>query len=242
VRRHPELPIYYHRCQTKYFNFKSKEPSFQKAFHQKDDLKEGASKKKTLARLAIQNPLIRSMKISKKQSLSDAIVGLFKSHPLPFTLIESTHFQALFKIVDTNLPIANCLTLASRILDQGNEMQEKIKKLLSSDEVLDIHLSTDLWHSLGEGAPNHYIAVIISFVDQRFEFNEILLTFSEFNVQHNAANLANSIFSLLGEYQILKELTDVTTDGAVNNFSRMHELERLMKNTNLTAEKIRSLD
>jgi hypothetical protein len=144
----------------------------------KDDLKEGASKKRALARLAknsIRKLLLRSMKISKTQRLSDAIVRLFKSHPHPFRLIESPHFRELFKILETNIPIANRITLANRILDQGNEMQERIKELLASEQVLNIHLSTDLWHSPGDGS--YYIAVIISFVDRKFEFNEILHTF-----------------------------------------------------------------
>jgi hypothetical protein len=171
------------------------------------------------------------MKISKTQRLSDAIVRLFKSHPLPFTLIESLHFQELFKILETNIPIANRVTLANRILDQGNEMQERIKELLASEEVLNIHLSTDLWHSPGDRS--HYIAVIIGFVDRKFEFNEILLTFAKFNIQHTGANLANGLFSLIEEYQVLNKLTGVTTDGAANNLSMMNELERLYEDYKL---------
>jgi hypothetical protein len=159
----------------------------------------------------ILNQIQKSNVKSRKTRTEEALLDLFGDGSLPFSLIENMKFQKLFEINDIALPLKSRATLSRKLRDRGDEIEKRIKALLSSKECLSLHLALDLWQSPSK---RHSLSVIGSYVDEGFQKKEVLLAFSHFNEMHTGENLAHAVFSLLAEFGVTGKLTGITSDGA----------------------------
>jgi hypothetical protein len=170
--------------------------------------------------------IVASTVKTKNIRFQETLLGLFASHPVPFSLVESPKFQRLFEIYNINLPIRNHHSLSTKLKERGFEIEQKIKELLSSDECISLHLQLDLWQSSSDRG--HYICLIDSFVDSSCTFKEVLLSFSKSSLEHSGEQIANAIMAVLVEHNVASKVIAVTTDGAANNLSMMTYLQELL--------------
>jgi hypothetical protein len=171
--------------------------------------------------------IVASTVKTKNTRFQETLLDLFASHPVPFSLIESPKFQRLFEIYNINLPIKNRHSLSTKLKERGFEIEQKVKDLLNSDECISLHLQLDLWQSPSDRG--HYISLIGSFVDSSYSFQEVLLSFSKFSLEHSGEQIANAIMAVLVEYNVASKILAVTTDSAANNIRMMTYLQELLE-------------
>jgi hypothetical protein len=142
-------------------------------------------------------------------------------------MIENKDFENNYLVNGISLPFKSRTTLSNKLRERGAVIEAEVKEILLSDQVVSIHLQTDLWQSPSK---KHFISLIGTFVDKSFAYREVLLSFCEFGSQHTGQNIARAIFAILEEYKITSKLTGITTDGASNNINMMAELDNLYRN------------
>jgi hypothetical protein len=155
----------------------------------------------------ILNQIQKSNVKSKKTRTEEALIDLFGDGFLPFSLTENMKFLKPFEINDIALPLKSRATLSTKLRDGGDEIERRIKALLSSKKCLSLHLMLGLWQSPSK---RHFLSVIGSYVDEGFQKKEVLLTFSHFNEMHTGENLAHALYSLLAEFGVTGKLRGIT--------------------------------
>jgi hypothetical protein len=155
---------------------------------------------------------------------------------------ESKDFENTYLVNGISLPFKSRTTLSNKLRERDAIVEAEVKEVLLSDQVVSIHLQTDLWQSPSK---KHFISLIGTFVDKSFDksfaYREVLLYFCEFGSQHTGQNIARAIFAILEEYKITSKLTGITTDGAPNNINMMTELDNLIYIEIIELRKVRML-
>ena len=108
--------------------------------------------------------------------------------------------------------------------------QESILKKLPSDAKLSIAL--DCWTSPFQQA---FMAITGYFIDDEWNYREVLLGFEPIHGSHTGAHLSETLFSLLERHQITKRVLSVTTDNASNNETLMTHLLESIASSDLGA-------
>jgi hypothetical protein len=195
----------------------------------KEDLEGSATHEELLGRVS-KNIIIDSLKKSnddsRKAKFTKSLLTLFGNNPIPFKMIENKDFENTYLVNGISLPFKSRATLPNKLRERGAIVEAEVKEILLSDQVVSIHLQTDLWQSPSK---KHFISLIGTFVDKSFAYREVLLSFCEFCSQHTGQNIARAIFAILEEYKITSKLTGITTDGASNNINMMTELDNLYR-------------
>lgn len=97
--------------------------------------------------------------------------------------------------------------------------QQKLLSDLSTGAKLSIAL--DCWNSPFQQA---FMAIKGYFVDQKWDYHEILLGFMPIHGQHTGAHLAEILLEVLQEHQIVDRVIAITTDNASNNKTMVDSL------------------
>ena len=112
--------------------------------------------------------------------------------------------------------IPSAKVMRRQLRDLVRENQKSILQRLPSGAKLSLAL--DCWTSPFKQA---FIAITGYFLDEDWEYNEILLRFEHLHGSHSGASLSEVLFKLLQEYQITDRVLTVTTDNASNNVTLM---------------------
>jgi len=94
---------------------------------------------------------------------------------------------------------------------------EKIKV-----EAKSVSITTDMWTSRsGQG----YIGVTCSYIDEKFNLNEVTLTVNHVRYPHTAQHITDSLEEILDEWNLREKVFTITTDNAAN-------MKKAIKNMN----------
>ena len=155
---------------------------------------------------------------------------------LPFLFLEHPEFRDLLSYVRLapSMPeVPSAKVMRRQLRDLVREQQRNILQTLPSSAKLSLAL--DCWTSPFRQA---FMAVTGYFLDQHWEYREILLGFEHLHGVHSGANLSKVLFELLQEHQITDRVLSVTTDNASNNKTLITSIqeatESLKSNDNIT--------
>jgi hypothetical protein len=142
---------------------------------------------------------------------------------MAFTVIENAELRRLLKMLKAPLSIQvmSRRTLTNRIQGIAAQEQDKLKNILA--DVTSISLTFDIWTSVNQ-VP--YLCVFFHGSTNEFKYIEGLLGFIECGTDHRGINLADQIYKLMKQYNILGKLIAVCADSASNNNTLTQELQR----------------
>src|ERR1700712_326274 len=110
-------------------------------------------------------------------------------------------------------------TARRRLQSMVQADQQKILSLLPPEAKLSIAL--DCWTSPFQQA---FMAITGYFVDQDWNYHEILLGFLPIHGQHTGAHLSETLLELLQQHDIVNRVIAITTDNASNNKTLVENL------------------
>lgn len=134
---------------------------------------------------------------------------------LPFQLVEHPEFHGLLemaRLAPSRLEIPSAQTVRRHLQEIVQERQQNLLQTLPPNAKLSIAL--DCWTSPFQQA---FMAVTSYFIDQEWNYRELLLGFEPLHGTHTGANLSAVLFELLQQHQIEDRVLAVTTDNASNN-------------------------
>lgn len=151
---------------------------------------------------------------------------------LPFRLIEHPEFHRLIRMAQSapTFPhIPSPRTIRRRLQTSVEDKQKGVLRKLPSNAKLSIAL--DCWTSPFTQA---FMAITAYFIDEDWQYNEVLLGFEPLHGKHSGANLSDILLDILRKYDIEDRVLAVTTDNASNNDTLIKSLQQnLTDNTTL---------
>jgi len=143
---------------------------------------------------------------------------------LPFRLIEQPKFHSIIRMAQSasSVPdIPSAKTIRRRLHDSVKERQQDILRRLPQDAKLSIAL--DCWTSPFSQA---FMAISGYFIDDEWQYREILLGFEPLHGKHTGSNLSTVLLEILQKHRIEDRVLAITTDNATNNDTLITSLQQ----------------
>lgn len=138
-------------------------------------------------------------------------------------MIEHPEFHTLLRLAQAapscpELPSAR--TITRRLQGAVKNIHQDLLQKLPPNAKLSIAL--DCWTSPFQQA---FMAITGYFIDQDWNYREILLAFEPLHGSHSGANLSTVLLDLLQQHQIVDRVLAVTTDNASNNTTLINSIQ-----------------
>jgi hypothetical protein len=151
---------------------------------------------------------------------------------LPFQFIEHPEFHDLISFARLapqrpNIPTAK--TIRARLRGFVAEQQQSILRQLPGDSKLSLAL--DCWTSPFQQA---FMAVTGYFLDNDWEYREVLLGFEPLSGTHSGLNLSEVLMRLLQQHDITDRVLAITTDNASNNNTLINYINEAIQSLELS--------
>jgi hypothetical protein len=154
-----------------------------------------------------------------QSAFQQKILEFITTARLPFRIIEHASFRSLLdyaRIADSKLNIPSARTIR-RLLDTSVEVQQR-EILNKLPDGCRISIALDCWTSPFKQA---FMAITGYFIDQDWNYHEVLLGFEHLYGSHTGSNLSNTVIQILQHYKIADRVLSITTDNATNNNTMM---------------------
>lgn len=150
---------------------------------------------------------------------------------LPFQLVEHPEFRALLEIARLapcfpEIPTAT--TVRRHLQEIVEERQYALLQKLPDGAKLSIAL--DCWTSPFRQA---FMAITGYFIDQEWNYRELLLGFEPLYGSHTGAYLSTVLLDILEKHQITERVLTITTDNASNNGTLLGSLQEAIDSLEL---------
>jgi len=87
-----------------------------------------------------------------------------------------------------------------------------------------VSLTTDMWTARnGQG----YISVTCSYIDAKFNLNEVTLTVTHVRYPHTAKHIMESLDKTLSEWKLHEKIFTITTDNAANMKKAISDMKNI---------------
>lgn len=150
---------------------------------------------------------------------------------LPFQFIEHPEFRDVItfaRLAPTQPHIPSAKTIRSRLQEYVQKQQQSILQKLPPNAKLSLAL--DCWTSPFRQA---FMAVTGYFLDQHWQYQEVLLGFEPLSGSHSGVNLSDVVLKLLRQHKIADRVLAVTTDNASNNNTLMSSIQESLQSLEL---------
>ncbi|KAJ6038667.1 hypothetical protein N7460_007384 [Penicillium canescens] len=143
------------------------------------------------------------------------ILNLITTSQLPFRFLEHQEFHDILsyaRLAPTPPSVPSRKVIRERLRSFVIEYQQETLQRLPSSAKLSLAL--DCWTSPFQDA---FMAITGYFIDQEWEYREVLLGFEPLSGTHSGVNLGEVVLQILQKHQITDRVLAVTTDNASNN-------------------------
>jgi hypothetical protein len=145
---------------------------------------------------------------------------------LPFTTIQNPHLQKAFHAANPEAQLQSARTLARKLEDTYDIVSDRIVDHLRSINGT-IHYAHDSWTDTGR--KHSYFGIYASYVDDNFEYKEILIRLLHMKGKHSGIRMGNGLFELFHNTSgIAARLGPGTGDNASNNRTAADRLAQLL--------------
>jgi hypothetical protein len=155
--------------------------------------------------------------------LLEKLVKFITTARLPFRIVEHPEFIDFVETIQLaqsqiNLPSAR--TIRRYLNTAVQEQQQSVLSKLPKESRLSIAL--DCWTSPFKQA---FMAITGYFIDQEWNYCEVLLGFEHIHGSHTGSKLRETVFQILQEHNITNRVLSITTDNASNNNTMMISIQ-----------------
>jgi hypothetical protein len=142
----------------------------------------------------------------------------------PFNEVEAQSFRRIIEYLDSTavckLP-KDSETIRSDAIRYFNKAKTTIKEMLSTAKEM-IHLSFDLWTSLNH---NHMISITAHRTSSEYTIKAMLVAIREIHESYTGKNIAETVYLVAVEFEIVEKLRYFIMDGAGNNDTTIKNLD-----------------
>lgn len=169
-----------------------------------------------------------------QESWEDAQIQFITDSNLPWELLRHPGFCNLISMAQRMTSQPELLTprTAQRRVSSGIiSRQEEVLKTLPTDGK--ISLALDCWTSPFMDA---FMAITAYFIDDQWNFREMLLGFEPLHGTHSGANLSVVVTDLLKKHQLTDRVLAITADNASNNNTLMANIQDCLEALELSED------
>jgi hypothetical protein len=134
----------------------------------------------------------------------------------------------MFQYLRFELKLLDRMFFDNMIKMRAMNMKKNILRDLKFKTKVSIVLN--VWISMNHIA---FLRIICYFMNRRFDYREVLLSFKFLQDKHIENRLAETILKMLLKYDLIKRLLCVTTNNVFNNLSTRSHLEKKLKILNI---------
>jgi len=161
----------------------------------------------------------------------ERVIAFITALRLPFQLVEHPQFSALIEMarLAPSLPkIPSAYMVRRHLREMVEEQQQNLLSKLPTGAKISIAL--DCWTSPFRQA---FMTVTGYFIDEDWNYREILLGFEPLHGTHTGVNLSSVLLDLLQKHGIEDRVLTVTTDNASNNSTLVESIQDSLQSLEL---------
>lgn len=173
--------------------------------------------------------IFQQEKGATNEEIEDALVKWAVCKYLPFNFFDDEETRNLFTLINPNITIPKKDAMRDKILTKFQEMQQNIKKYLSTI-TSKFSFTVDGWTSI---INKSFYGITIHFIDEEFHLQSLVLDFVPSHGKHTGKAIADLFFKTVRFYGIENKIQGITVDNASANNSFLSELELILNEQNL---------
>jgi hypothetical protein len=162
----------------------------------------------------------------------EKLLEFITSAQLPFRIVEHPAFKDLFdvaQLADSKINIPSARSIRRRLDQSVEEQRQTILSKLPEGSQLSIAL--DCWTSPFSQA---FMAITGYFLDQEWNYREVLLGFEHLHGSHTGGNLSKTVIQILQQYGVADRVLSITTDNASNNNTMITSVQETVQSLGLS--------
>ena len=177
--------------------------------------------------LLLQSPQTRSPQSFSEDLLIHHLLQLITIARLPFRILKRPEFQQLCDVIQlapSKIKLPSARSIRRRLDLEVQQEQQSVLDKLPQESRLSIAL--DCWTSPFSQA---FMAITGYFLDNDWEYREVLLGFEPLHGPHTGSNLSSVVINILEKHQITDRILSITTDNATNNNTMINSIQEEIK-------------
>ena len=144
----------------------------------------------------------------------------------PLNIVRSESFRKLIKELDPAFIVPDVKLIKQIIHKSYNHTFPLIKKFLH-DNSISVCLTTDMWTARNRQG---FLGVTCSFLDKNFTIHEIILTVEHVRYLYTSQHIADTLFSILGEWDLKEKVHIIVTDNGANIKKAIKDMSYISNN------------
>ena len=150
---------------------------------------------------------------------------------LPLRSVANVELQRAFNCLLDNVQFFSPSTIKNRLMTRSQEIIPLLLERLPRGSSK-VTLALDCWSSFNRQG---YLAINAYFIDDKWNYHEVLLAFEHVEGSHTGIKLAEVLNSVLIRHSIEDRVLALTTDSASNNTTMVDELRRMIRSNRALA-------
>ncbi len=141
------------------------------------------------------------------------------------SFVSNIEFQRTFAYLNNDVQFLSSFTIKNYLMHCYDEIQFELLSAFSNDDTK-ILLSLNCWSSFNR---QEYLDVNAYFIDDKWIYHEVLLTFEHVTKSHIDTRLAKIIQDIISQHKLQNRILVITNDNVDNNLTMHVKLLRLLR-------------
>jgi hypothetical protein len=159
-----------------------------------------------------------------KEDFNDQLLRMIVALKLSFASVSNVEFQRAFCCLNNTITFSSFFIIKNHLIFRAQKIQSILLKDLSDD--IKIFLSMNCWSFFNR---QEYLAVNAYFIDEKWNYHEVLLTFEHVTNSHTKTKLAKIMQDIIARHKLEERIYAIINDNAKNNLIMHEELVRLLR-------------
>ncbi len=144
---------------------------------------------------------------------------------LLFASVSNIELQRAFACLNIDVKFSSSSTIKNYLMRRCEKIQSELLSALSNDDIK-ISLTLNCWFSFNR---QEYLAVNAYFIDDNWNYHEVLLTFEHISESHTESRLAKIMQDIISRHKLQDRILATTSDNADNNNTMHEKLLRMLR-------------
>ncbi len=143
---------------------------------------------------------------------------------LSFANVSNVEFWRIFCCLNNTITFSSSFIIKNHLILRAQKIQSIFLKNLFDD--IKIFLSMNCWSFFNH---QEYFAVNAYFIDEKWNYHEVLLMFEHMTNFHTKTKLTKIMRNIIARHKLKERIYAIINDNARNNFIMHEELVRLLR-------------
>jgi hypothetical protein len=175
---------------------------------------------------------VPTSRVFNQDIFENKILEFITTTRLPFRIVEHPKFKDLLsftQLAQSKIDVPSARNIRRRLDITVEEQHQSVLSKLPEGSRLSLAL--DCWTSPFRQA---FMAITGYFLDQEWDYREVLLGFEHLHGSHTGGNLSETVLQILQQHGIADRVLSITTDNASNNNTMMTSVQDTVQSLGLS--------